>query len=91
MSETIKLRTPVKVDGVSVDTLTMREPLVSDLLAAKRNKSSAEEIEVVTFANLCEVAPETIKGLTVFDYNRVQAAFRRLTEDDEPEAGSPLA
>lgn len=86
--EKIALRTPAKIDGVAVGELTMREPSVEDMLAAKKSGKAPEDVEILLFANLCEVAPETIRGLTLRDYGRLQAAFRKLTEDEED--GSPL-
>lgn len=84
MAEKITLKTPVKIDGVPVDSLTIREPLVSDMLASKKGKSDPADIEIALFANLCEVAPETIKQLSMRDYNRLQKAFRKITEDEDP-------
>jgi len=87
----VLLNTPVTIDGVSVDRLTMREPQVSDMYAAKRAKTKPEDIEIMLFANLCEVAQETIMALSMRDYGRLQKAFQEFTDDENaPEGGSPL-
>ena len=91
MTELITLSAPVQIDGISTDKLTMREPLVEDTLAVASSTSSPELREVTLFANLCNVAPATIRALTFRDYKRVQKAFEKLTADEEGEGASPLA
>lgn len=87
MTKTIQLSGPVQIDGVSTDTLAMREPSVEDILTVRKGKGTAEEQELALFANLCEVAPETIRKLSFRDYRRLQKAFGELTEDED---GHPL-
>jgi hypothetical protein len=87
--ERIPLNHPAQIDGVSVDALAMREPTVEDMLVVKKSAGkSPEDQELSLFANLCEVDPSVIRGLTLRDYKRVQKAFAKLTEDEE--GGSPL-
>lgn len=85
--EKINLSTPVKIDGVLADCLSIREPSVEDMLTVKKGNKSPEDQELALFANLCEVSPETIRSLTWRDYKRVQKAFERITSDEEE---SPL-
>ena len=72
----VALKSGLKVDGVQVSSLTMREPEVADQLAAFAFKGSEPEREVLLFANLCNVSPDQIKSLKMRDYNRLQAAYR---------------
>lgn len=83
MTKTVHLSAPVQIDGVATDTLAMREPSVHDILAVKKGKGSPEDQELALFANLCEVAPETIRNLSFRDYRRLQKAFGELTEDED--------
>ena len=52
-----------------------REPTVGDQLVADEMKGSEAAKEIATLANLCQVAPDDIKRLTLKDYKRLQAAF----------------
>lgn len=89
MSQRIQLSRKTEVDGVQVDALAMREPTVEDMLVVKKSAGkSPEDQELSLFANLCEVEPSVIRGLTLRDYKRVQKAFAALTEDEE--GASPL-
>ena len=83
MSEIIKLSTPIKVDGVAVDTLEMREPLVEDNLAALSSGKSQAAFEVDLFASLCGVPPAEFRKMTFKDYKRVQNAYEKITTDEE--------
>ena len=53
----------------------MREPTVADQLATEELKGGESAKEIAMFANLCEIAPDDIKRLTLKDYKKVQAAF----------------
>ena len=83
MSQTIKLSTPINVDGVLTDSLTMREPLVEDNLAAIAGNKSPAVFEVDLFATLCGVSPQDFRKMTGKDYKRVQDAYVKLTTDEE--------
>lgn len=76
MNETINLVHPVMSAGVELCSLSMRRPKVRDQLAVERDKRSEAEKEVRLFANLCEVAPETIEDLDMADYARLQETYR---------------
>lgn len=71
MSEKIKLKYPVTVDGVTYSELTMRRCKVKDRrLAEKQNTDADKEITLVT--NLCEVPPNVIDELDAEDYDKCQ-------------------
>ena len=74
--ETIKLTYPVSVDGAEVNSLTLRRPVVMDMIAADKAAGSEAEKEVQMFANLCEVPPGVIKALDLADYTRLQEGYR---------------
>lgn len=77
----ISLSTPLDINGAEVKALRMREPTVSDQLAADMIKGGDSAKEVQLFANLCEINPDDIKKLTLKDYRRVQDAFLFFTSD----------
>ncbi|WP_180183684.1 phage tail assembly protein [Acinetobacter sp. YH01020] len=65
-----------------LNQISMREPTVQDLLSAElqsKGTSSAEQ-EITMFANLCEIAPDFIKGLGLKDYKRIQESYTLFTE-----------
>lgn len=64
------------VAGALSKTVTMREPTVGDQIAVSAMPGSDAAKEVALFANLCEVTPEEIKGLTMRDYTRLQQGYR---------------
>lgn len=74
-SVTVTLSRPLEVNGAKLATLTMREPLVRDHVAARKSKGDAEDQEISLFANLCEVAQDDIQGLRAKDYARLQAVY----------------
>lgn len=69
---TIRLQYPLTVDGMRVDTLNMRRPLVRDRLVAEKASGSEVEKEIRLIANLCEMAPQAIEQLDLADYTQVQ-------------------
>lgn len=71
----IKLTSPLTIAGAEVKALRMREPTVADQLASEETKGTDAAREIAMFANLCEVAPDDIKRLTLKDYRAVQKAF----------------
>lgn len=76
---TITLASPATIGGELVDTLRMREPTVGDAKAARRAKGDEEERETIGIANLCEITPKEVDGLTLRNFGRVQEAFQRFT------------
>lgn len=78
-TKNIKLKKPLIIDGVSFDSLDMREPTVDDQLAADKAKGTPGEQEVFMFANLCGVAPDDLRRLSLADYKKLQNAFLDFT------------
>jgi hypothetical protein len=75
----ITLSRPASVGGATVSTIRMREPTVADQENFQDNGRTDAAREIVTFANLCEVAPEDIRKLPLRDYMRMQASFALFT------------
>lgn len=78
--EKLKLQFPVPgpAGAGAIDELFLRRPKVRDMLAGDKAGGTDAEKEIRTFANLCEVSPETIEALDMADYKRLQetdAAF----------------
>lgn len=71
----ITLSRPLKIAGVDVSVLRMREPTVADQEIASDMGGSDAAREIQTFANLCEQAPNDIRRLPLKDYKRLQAAY----------------
>ena len=69
-----------KIDGTLVKSLVVREPTVGDQLAAQRGQADAAVAEVALLANLTEQTPEAIRGLTMRQYSRLQAALAVFLE-----------
>ena len=68
----IKLKSPIKIDGVEVGELSLRTPKVRDLLINSKKELSESEREVQLIANLAEVAVESIQELDLRDYLKIQ-------------------
>jgi len=75
----IALASPASIGGVKTLAVRMREPTVSDMEASNDSTASAAKREITLFANLCEVAPDDIRKLTVRNYARLQDAFSLFT------------
>jgi len=74
-SMTVDLSRGVDVDGTKAMKITLREPAVSDMLAAKEMGNSSADAEVTLIANLAEVTPEVIQSAKMRDYSRLQEAL----------------
>ncbi len=70
--EEIKLKYPIKVDGIEIKSLKMRRPKVRDRMAVEKQSASDAEKEVNLIANLCEVSPDALSELDLADYKLLQ-------------------
>lgn len=84
----IKLQYPVEADGQKIDELNMRRPKVRDMLNAETGGTDGEK-EMRLFANLCDVAPDTIEQLDMADYLAVQEVYTGFLSSAQPTAGKP--
>lgn len=71
----IDLSRAIEIDGAKVKTLRMREPTVADQLASEELKGTDAAKELMTLANLCQITPDDLKGLSLRDYKKLQEAF----------------
>lgn len=81
---TITLTKPSEMNGIKVDTITLRAPTVRDIrVSAQTGGDDDEQRELNLFASLAEVAVKDLEGLALKDYSRLQAGYFRLVQDDE--------
>lgn len=76
---TITLSRKARANGVEVDTLKMREPMVEDQERAQESTGKGSAVEIELFANLCQVSPDDIRKLPLRDYKRLQSAYTLFT------------
>lgn len=72
----IELSRPIKIDGVEVKALRMRDIKVKDQIVVSKMKGTDAENEVALMANLCSVTPEEIQQMSMRDYTKLQKAYR---------------
>lgn len=63
------------VSGAPVTSVTMREPTVDDELTVQEMSASGAQKELHLFANLCEVAPDDVRSLSMRNYRRLQRGY----------------
>lgn len=74
----IALENPLDLDGKTVHMLSMRPPTCGDVLNAQSLTQNEAQMDVLLFANLCGVTQDFIKGLAIFDYRQLEAAYSRF-------------
>lgn len=85
----IRLDHPVETHGATVDRVSMRRPRVADQLAAEKTPGGDGAREVALFANLCQVAPDTIRTFALSDYLEMQRVFRDFLSRRRPNSAGP--
>ncbi len=78
-SVTVTLASGIDMQGARVKVVTMREPTVADQIAAQEIKGTSAAQEVALIANLAQITPDEVKGMTLRDYRRVQEALVGFT------------
>lgn len=79
----VTLSCPSEINGVTVDKLALRSPTVGDVRAANREVSGDDEQrELVLFAALSGASVADLEGLKLVDFNRLQAGYFRMDNDD---------
>lgn len=82
-SAAITLSKSYEINGVMLDRLTLRAPTVREVRAANAASAGDEEQrELNLFATLSESGIKDLEGLKLTDYQRLQAAYFRLVQDD---------
>jgi len=83
-SVVITLKGAADFGGVKVDKVTMRAPTVRDQRAASAGaKGDYEQLEISMFCSLLQATEPEIAALTTRNYNRLQAGYFRLVEENE--------
>lgn len=79
----VTLTCPREINGVTVDKLALRSPTVGDVRAANREAGgNDEQRELVLFAALAGAPVADLEGLKLVDFNRLQAGYFRMDQDD---------
>lgn len=79
----VTLSCPSQINGVTVDKLALRSPTVGDVRAANREVGGDDEQrELVLFAALSGAPVADLEGLKLVDFNRLQAGYFRMDNDD---------
>ena len=80
---TVTLSKPTELNGVTVDTVSLRSPTVRDIRVAQQGAGADDEQrELNLFASLAEVSAKDLEGMALKDYTRLQTAYFRLVQDD---------
>jgi hypothetical protein len=79
----VTFSSPSEINGVSVDKLALRSPTVGDVRAANREAGGDDEQrELVLFSALAGAPLADLEGLKLVDFNRLQAGYFRMDQDD---------
>jgi len=79
----VTLSCPSEINGVTVDKLALRSPTVRDVRAANREAGGDDEQrELVLFAELAGAPVADLEGLKLVDFNRLQAGYFRMDQDN---------
>lgn len=80
----VTLSKPTELNGVTVDTVSLRSPTVRDIRAAQQGAGADDEQrELNLFASLAEVSTKDLEGMALKDYTRLQTGYFRLVQDDD--------
>ena len=72
------------MNGIKVDTITLRAPTVRDMrMSSQTSDGDDEQRELNLFASLAEVSIKDLEGLTYKDYNRISTGYTFLVREDE--------
>ena len=81
---TVTLAYKANISGVLVDKVTMRAPSVRDMEAAKAaGGGEMDKMEKNLFCSLIMATETDLASLKIKDYNRLQAGYFRLVEEDD--------
>lgn len=71
------------IQSIQIDRLNLRAPTVRDVRAAtSASVGDNEQRDLIILANLTESDTKDLEGLKLTDYQRLQAAYFRLVQDD---------
>lgn len=79
----VTLSRPSDFKDMKLDRLTLRAPTVRDVRAAtSASNGDDDQRDTILLANLTESDTKDLEGLKLTDYQRLQAAYFRLVQDD---------
>lgn len=79
----VTLSKTYEINEMRVDRLTLRAPTVSDVRSAtSASNGDDDQRDTIILANLTESGTNDLEGLKLTDYQRLQAAYFRLVQDD---------
>jgi ABC-type uncharacterized transport system ATPase component len=90
MDLTLKLISPITVDGEKISELTLNELTVDEniSLSQKHGEKTSIEQDKYFFAMTCRVAPEVIGSLKQRDWTRLRLRYSETLGNVEPESES---
>ncbi|MFO2466210.1 phage tail assembly protein [Pseudomonas sp. 15FMM2] len=72
-----------EIKNLKLDRLTLRAPTVRDVRSAtSASAGDDDQRDTILLANLSESDAKDLEGLKLTDYQRLQAAYFRLVQDD---------
>ena len=71
----VPLQEARELDGQPVTELTIRPPTAQDVFTATAMTKTDMERDALLFANLTDTTADFIRGLSFFDYKRVEAGY----------------
>lgn len=81
---TVKLKHPAMFNGIKYSTLTIRAPLVADIMAGfRQSPNNDKEREMILISRLAMVTIKDLEGMHLIDYQRVQEACARFFSSDD--------
>jgi hypothetical protein len=88
-SVTVKLRTPIEVDGKKVESLTFREATAGDVAASDSVKGETSKMLAI-LSGMSDTPLPAIKRISMYDLNQVIGATAALLGNgDTPETTGP--
>ena len=66
--QTIELKYPIEVNGVKVNTISLRRAIVQDIEIMQESKGGDTAKSITLIANLSVMAPDDIRALDAGDY-----------------------
>ena len=81
----IKLENSIKIDGVEIHEISLRQPKVRDLLIANKTNADESTREVNLIANLAEISVEAIQELDLRDYMKIQNWLKDFLSQQSPQ------
>ncbi len=72
----IKLDYPIKIDGATVNEISLRRPTVKDMRVARITGGKDDAVqEINLIANLAQITPDAVESLDMADFVKVQKAL----------------